>query len=78
MKITSEHYGKLSAAVLGQLAARPGIAAKYAEAGLSEKRFRWDLLWACNLSGWITSELYPYLNDDHIDSALRRILKGRL
>ena len=40
-----------------------------------EKRFRWDLLWATGQSKWITDVLYSYLNDTHIDTALRSIVK---
>ena len=38
-------------------------------------RYRWDLLWAAAPSGWVAKELYPYLNDEHIDTALRRLVK---
>jgi hypothetical protein len=36
-----------------------------------EKRLRWDLVTAAKLTPWICSDLYPYLNDSHIDTALR-------
>lgn len=36
-----------------------------------EKRLRWDLAHAAKLTPWICSDLYPYLNDTHIDTALR-------
>lgn len=38
-----------------------------------DKRLRWDALYAVNLSTWICDNLYIYLNDEHIDSALRCI-----
>ncbi len=40
------------------------------------KRFRWDLLWSVDraaLSLW-TARVYDYLNDSHIDTALRSIV----
>lgn len=43
---------------------------RYAQAGLSAERYRWDLLWK---SGFPVESLYHYLTDNHIDTALRRI-----
>ena len=40
-----------------------------------EERIRWDILSACHLSSFISETLYKYLNDDHIDTALRSIVK---
>lgn len=37
------------------------------------KRFRWDLLSIAYGSRNIVQNLYPYLNDSHIDTALRAI-----
>ena len=42
---------------------------------LSDMRYRWDLLHISVPSKWICDNLYPYLNDDHIDTALRKITK---
>jgi hypothetical protein len=39
------------------------------------KRFRWDLLWQTRQSKWICDVLYSYLNDTHIDTALKQIMK---
>lgn len=39
------------------------------------KRYRWDLLYACVGSQWVCDNLYPYMNDSHIDTALRSIVK---
>jgi hypothetical protein len=40
----------------------------------SNTRYAWDLLYKAGLSGWICANLYPYLNDDHIDTALRALV----
>ena len=40
-----------------------------------DKRLRWDLTRAAGLTPYICSELYPYLDDTHIDTALRSIVK---
>lgn len=55
-----------------------GIEAKrYRSFGRSEQRYRWDRLWALprvDRDGWFkTHGIYSYLNDDHIDTALRVI-----
>jgi hypothetical protein len=47
------------------------------------KRYRWDLFWyaqrVANPFGpstkWVCDVIYPYANDDHIDTALRSIVK---
>lgn len=53
----------------------------YVARGLSHKRFRWDALRATRLNVFGDGagshgdlNLYAYMNDDHIDSALRAIL----
>ncbi len=38
-----------------------------------QKRFCFDILYLTDISIWICDNLYPYLNDDHIYSALRNI-----
>ena len=38
------------------------------------KRHRWDALYAAGAGEWI-NDVYKYANDDHIDTALRAIVK---
>ena len=86
MKIKPYHYGTLEMYMLRAIAKHPHSLNEYREAGLSDKRYRWDLLRAtklpitdgCNESRvngitWICDNLYSYMNDDHIDTALRKI-----
>ena len=40
----------------------------------SDMRYRWDCLWAAKQNQWVYDTLYPYLNDDRIDTALRSII----
>jgi hypothetical protein len=40
------------------------------------KRFRWDMFRLGGLTSWTCDTLYPYLNDDHIDTALRHVFRG--
>ena len=39
-----------------------------------DMRFRWDLL---RYSGFDICSLYTYMNDDHINSALKKIISDR-
>jgi hypothetical protein len=48
---------------------------EYRAKGLSDKRYRWDCLWAINSkfrNEWF-AKVYTYLNDTHIDTALKKI-----
>lgn len=45
--------------------------AAYAKYGLSAMRYRWDLLYRSKFS---ILHMYNYLNDDHIDTALKAIV----
>ena len=38
-------------------------------------RTRWDALYAAGLGKWICDTLYSYANDEHIDTALRSIMR---
>ena len=38
------------------------------------KRLRWDALQATRLNTFVCDTLYSYLNDDHIDTALKSIM----
>lgn len=71
MKMRGEHYAHLERAIspLDTEERR----AKYRAYDFTAKRYRWDLLYQAKLSQWICDNLYPYLNDDHIDTALRKI-----
>ena len=52
--------------------------ADYQKRGLSEERFRWDVFWALHADtrgAWMM-EVYRYLNDTNIDTALKKIVGG--
>jgi hypothetical protein len=71
-KMRVDDYNALRAAIEGQLAKWPADAhSQYEAAGLSPRRFRWDLLHA---SKFPIMPLYAYLNDANVDTALRSIL----
>lgn len=72
MKMKPEHFEHLRQQVGATLEQYKDQAYKYKG---RDKRWRWDLLYATKgLNAWICAELYSYLNDDHIDTALRQIV----
>ena len=42
---------------------------------LANKRVRHNLMKRRISSSWIAENLYPYMNDSHLDSALKKIVK---
>ena len=85
MKIKKEHFDHLQTSinqVLDQYNDQGQLVAEY-EQGLfprSEKtkdlqrRFCFDLLYGAGLTKFVCDELYSYLNDDHIYTALKTIV----
>jgi len=79
MKIRKEHFEAMRAGISDFLVERPCLTRMYQDAGLAIGRFRWDALYGATIEGmpgcaWVCKTLYPYCNDDHIDTALRRIV----
>ena len=75
MKMLKTHYDIIKDAI-ASLPREQVLAHKKLKLGKDiDKRFRYDLLYACKLSNWVCDELYLYLNDDHIDTALKSIVK---
>lgn len=77
MKIKPEHFDTLREIVTTADRTFPSIREEFEAGRLSAKRFRWDLLFAGRGSSWVCENLYPYMNDDHLDTALRRITGTR-
>lgn len=80
MKMKPEHYTQLRDALTTILPKLKLSEALYQNNGLTPMRFRWDALWATQLragdsagmqTGW---PVYDYLNDEHIDTALRQAM----
>lgn len=88
MKIKREHLETLRAAIVPL--DTPTRRAKYLAGDFPRsdrvkdlaKRYRWDLLWLSKLSigdgsgrsSGVNLDLYAYMNDDHIDTALKSIV----
>jgi hypothetical protein len=80
MKMRQEDYAQLEQAVNRVLSEHPEITVQgYTSVGRSAMRFRWDAMRAAIKRGYFPQlhcnddSLYTYCNDDHIDTALRRI-----
>lgn len=86
MKINKADYDVLKNAIEQALGTGRSKVEIYRREGLTPMRFRWDMLWQSGIqlgqshnkpeSGdktWLG--LYDYANDDHIDTALRKIMR---
>ena len=79
MKITPEHYEQMRNAIsLVRAAGAWPEFSHYQSQGLTHKRWRWDLLWYATKTQlperYIVDTLYPYCDDTHIDTALKKIV----
>lgn len=78
MKITPDHFRTLSYAIYRSQQGMETLDEYVNQHGLTAKRWRWDLFWRAKRVGYmperfVEDNLYSYVNDDHIDTALRRI-----
>lgn len=78
MKMKPEHYFHIRNCFEKSAHWIPEIRASIAienKAKDHAKRLRWDMLYIAIGSRWICDNLYSYLDDDHIDTALRAIMR---
>jgi len=78
MKIKQEHYNFMKQAIAPnapKIAAHRQFIVNEGKSKDVDMRLRWDLLYYANLNPWACRNLYPYLNDTHIDTALKSIVK---
>ena len=83
MKITPEDYAVLESAIKRTIAQTGLSLDNYTSLGLTAKRYRWDLLEksqikigdGINIDGDVN--IYAYANNNHIDTALRKITKTK-
>lgn len=83
MKMTPEHYTYLLDNLRRRMASLTPVQIRTYLKHLAEdprvadphKRLRWDLLHSAGLTPWLCDTLYGYLTDDHIDTALRRVMQ---
>ncbi len=83
MKITLEHYNHMKTEIkkVVELKGPAAIEAHKESLKLNpkvknlDKRFRWDMFNAACLVRFTCENIYSYANDDHIDTALKSIIK---
>lgn len=76
MKMLPEHYAFLKSAILPfkhKITAHRAFIVKQGRSNDIEMRLRWDLFHAANIGAWYNANL-DYLNDNHVDTALRSIM----
>ena len=73
MKISKEHFDYLTSKIQEVIAENPTMYDNYMKEKFSHMRYNWDLLWMADLTNFTTNDLYEYLNDTHIDTALKAI-----
>lgn len=87
MKITPEHYAFIKNAIREKFTIslvndhRTFIETEWTQNCVAydsnnvDKRLRWDLLWLSVSSAWICANIYKYAHYDHIDTALKSVVK---
>ena len=79
MKMKPEHYAHMKAEITKldreRVAAHKAALAYDLRVKDLNKRLRWDLSYAAKLTSWICDNLYSYLDDSHVDTALRSIIR---
>ena len=80
MKITPAHYLHMQAAIAKvatpeKVSAHRQFIVNEGKAKDVEKRLRWDLSYYSGLTPFICENVYSYANDDHVDTALRQIMR---
>ena len=75
MKMKPKHYSQLEQSIrLVQLEHPDATIQSYHEQGLTVKRLRWALFHVACDDGYFNRVLHAYLDDSHIDTALKRIV----
>ena len=76
MKISKEHYDHMMEAIRPLM---PKLEQHFAYIKGKSKdpamRLRWDAAHAAKLTSFFCDSVYPYANDEHIDTALRSIMR---
>ena len=79
MKIKPEHYETLKNAMAAidpaKVAAHRQALANDPRVKDLDKRLRWDCMYAAKVNTFVCDVLYNYMDDSHLDSALKAIVK---
>jgi len=81
MKIKDEHFAYLKTEIDAVLAKYPNMADEYENGRFHnahktkdlQTRFCFDILFGAGISKWVCDTLYPYMTDEHLLTALKRI-----
>jgi hypothetical protein len=81
MKIKPEHFEHLKTEIEAILSKYDRVVDEYEKGQFPrsekvkdlQKRFCFDVLYGAGLSKWVCDNLYPYMNDDHLYTALKAI-----
>lgn len=74
--MTKEHFNHLKEICSETIKKHPNMKQEYSDKGLSSMRYIWDILDLSDDSlNFICSHLYSYLDDTHINTALKNICK---
>jgi len=81
MKIKHKHFEHLKGEIESVLEKYPGLVQEYETGNFPrsestknlQQRFCFDLAYGAGLSRWISDNLYPYMNDNDLFTALKRI-----
>ena len=82
MKIQQDHLNHLKAECLAVIAKYPNLIHEYESGDFPradrvknlQERFNHDVMFDAGLTKFVCDELYSYLHDDHIASALRSFM----
>ncbi len=77
MKIKPEHYKHIRDTIAANVN-MPELYDSILADGIYKdfgKRYRWDCLYKAGLTTWVCDNLYSYMDDDHLDTALKAIVK---
>jgi len=81
MKIKPEHYEHMKTEIdrvcfvyADEISLHIETVKKFKKYKDLKKRIRWDMFNTAQLTNFACNTLYKYLNDDHIDTALRKIM----
>lgn len=80
MKITPEHYAELKTRIAAiwtpaKHDAHRQFIINEGKAKDVEKRLRWDWSYYAKMSPWVCDNLYTYMDDTHIDTALKQVMR---
>ena len=71
LKIKPSHYDFMLTKMRQAWIAQPNIDKR----SWTERRIMWDMWYSTKNNIWVCDVLYQYMDDTHIESALRRIMK---